>query len=76
MFYVVHQACAYRSSRFKWTTCPDESSTHKHLPWGVVRDERGTCFAASEETAYPHPLAAEIALCFAEALKAKVGIRL
>ena len=85
LFYVAHQACAYGSSRPKWTvlaanhkvfrkicrTCPGESPNHKHLPWGVVRDQSGTRFATSEETAYPHPLAAEIALCFAEALKEK-----
>lgn len=81
MFYVAHQACAYGSSRPKWTvlatncdvfrkicrTCLGESRDHHHLPWGVVRDGKGTHFATSEETAYPHPLAAEIALCFAEA---------
>ena len=82
-FYVAHQACAYGSQRPKWTvlasncdifrkickTCPGESSSHKHLPWGLIKDKQGARFATSEETAYPFPLAAEIAICFAEELK-------
>ena len=50
-------------------TCPGESSSHKHLPWGLIKDKQGARFATSEETAYPFPLAAEIAICFAEELK-------
>ena len=48
--YTAHQACAYGSQRPKWTvlapncdsfrrickTCPGESPTHQHLPWGVL----------------------------------------
>ena len=79
--YVAHQACAYGSSRPKWTvlarhhsafqvisrTCPGESSHHFHSPWGLINDASGRHFATSEETAYPLPLAAEIALCFGHA---------
>ena len=80
-FFVAHQACAYGSSRPKWTalavnrsefasineTSPGESDQHVHKPWGVNAD--GT-FATAEETAYPLKLARTIATCFVDAMTA------
>ena len=80
--YTAHQACAYGFERPKWTvlahnrkhfakickTCPGESSTHIHKPWGLVSGETSSHFATSEETAYPLPLAGAIAKAFAESL--------
>ena len=73
--YTAHQACAYGSSRPKWTVlahnrkqffkinrcCPGESPSHKHKPWGLNSDKQ---FATSEETAYPIKLAGAIAEAF------------
>lgn len=80
MMYTAHQACAYGSSRPKWTVlahnhiafrainrcCPGESANHIHQPWGIVRTTQGTHFATSEETAYPKDLASAIAKVFAQ----------
>ena len=77
--FVAHQACAYGSSRPKWTalavnrphflkingTCPGESREHVHKPWGMVAPNK---FATAEETAYPPKLAQEIAHAFVQAL--------
>ena len=82
MLYTAHQACGFSGSRPKWTvlahnhpdfscinkTCPGESVFHIHKPWGLVRTSEGRHFATSEETAYPRPLAHEIALTFARIL--------
>ena len=79
--FVAHQACAYGSSRPKWTalavnrpqfleinhTCPGESANHVHKPWGLVTPEK---FATAEETAYPPQLAHSIAIAFTQALTA------
>ena len=57
-----HQACAYGSSRPKWTTllfnhtsfsaiskvCPGESAKHRHAPCGLLRTGE---FATAQETA-------------------------
>ena len=78
--FVAHQACAYGSSRPKWTasavnrpeflvlnqTCPGESASHVHKPWGLSHTG---AFATAEETAYPLPLARAIACAFQDALK-------
>ena len=48
-------------------TCPGESASHVHKPWGL--SHTGT-FATAEETAYPLPLARAIACAFQDALKA------
>lgn len=74
LHYTAHQACAYGSERPMWTvlahnrkhfakickTCPGESSTHIRKPWGLVSGETSSHFAASEETAYPLPLAGQL----------------
>ena len=76
MKFVSHQACAYSGQRPKFTsilhnndefnvickTCPGESSSHVHLPWGLKDDNT---FATKEEAAYPLPLAYEFAAAFA-----------
>ena len=73
LVFTAHQACAYGSSRPKWTvlahntvhlrslnqSCPGVSSTHVHKPWGV--NAKTACFSTSEETAYPPLLAYNIA---------------
>ena len=70
--------CAFGGHRPKRTTiassldcfsslsksCPGESQTHTHLPWGVSTDG----FATKAEAAYPPPLAAEIATAIARHL--------
>ena len=75
----MHQACCYGSDRPKWTclahngtafnaickTCPGQSETHVHRPWGLVE---GNKFATAQETAYPPMLAFTIAHCFATEL--------
>ena len=75
--FTVHQACAYGSERPKQTAlahnhaafakinklCPGESPSHKHKPWGLV--DGAAVFATKEETAYPLPLAYEIAFAIA-----------
>ena len=80
--FTAHQACAYGSSRPKWTvlahnttallqlnrTCPGVSKNHVHKPWGVVKGPEGQKFSTSEETAYPLPLAYHIAYCLAQEL--------
>ena len=74
--FVAHQACAYGSERPKWTalavnrqslnlTCPGESSSHQHKPWGLVSPDK---FATAEETAYPPKLAQAMAKAFTLAL--------
>jgi hypothetical protein len=79
--FVAHQACAYGSERPKWTalavnrkefqtvnlTCPGESETHRHKPWGLVSPDK---FATAEETAYPPKLAQAMAKAFTHALSA------
>ena len=80
--FTAHQACAYSSSRPKWTAlahntstllelnhvCPGTSASHQHRPWGVVDGPAGRKFSPSEETAYPLPLAYRIAYCLASEL--------
>ena len=80
--FTAHQACAYGSSRPKWTAlahntstllelnhiCPGTSDSHKHQPWGIVHGPTGRRFSTSEETAYPLPLAYRIAYCLASEL--------
>ena len=77
-FRVTFDHCAFGGHRPKRTTvassldcfsslsesCPGESQTHTHLPWGVSTDG----FATKAETAYPPPLAAEIATAIARPL--------
>ena len=77
-FRVTFDHCAFGGDRPKRTTiassldcfsglaksCPGESQTHKHLPWGVSADG----FATKAETAYPPGLAAEIATAVARHL--------
>ena len=77
--YTILHSCQYGSSRQKRTMlahnhrafssickqCAGESKNHRHLPWGLTTDNR---FATSEETAYPFPLARDIAAAFVEAL--------
>ena len=46
-------------------TCPGESSSHVHKPWGFVGKTKK--FATAEETAYPMQLAYNIAYAFAQA---------
>ena len=76
--YVAHQACAYGSTRPKWTaiafnrpvfaslskTCPGITEAHPHEPWGVLPKGHRNTFATSLETAYPPKLALAIAECF------------
>ena len=73
--FTAHQACAYGSTRPKWTVlahncktferinkcCPGLSLNHKHEAWGLTAQG----FATSQETAYPLQLAYEIAHAFA-----------
>ena len=73
--FTAHQACAYGSTRPKWTVlahncktferinkcCPGLSLKHKHDAWGLTAQG----FATSQETAYPLQLAYEIAHAFA-----------
>ena len=80
--FTAHQACAYRSSRPKWTAlahntttllklnhvCPGISALHKHKPWGVVNGPAGCKFSTAEETAYPLALAYRIAYSLAQEL--------
>lgn len=82
MMYSAHQACAYGGGRPKWTLlafnhkafrainkcCPGESAFHVHKPWGLITTSADRHFATAEETAYPLPLAHQIAKCFASAL--------
>ena len=77
-FRVTFDHCAFGGHRPKRTTiassldcfsilsksCPGESETHTHLPWGVSTEG----FATKAETAYPPPLAAEIATSIARHL--------
>ena len=79
LHFTAHQACAYGSMRPKNTalahnnqhfdsinkTCPGESSSHVHKPWGIVGKTKK--FATAEETAYPMQLAYSIAFAFAQA---------
>ena len=67
-----HQACAYGSTRPKWTklaanfsevclvnkTCPGD---HPHEPWGVQRSDGKRRFATSLEVHYPQQLCDAIA---------------
>ena len=80
--FTAHQACAYGSSRPKWTVlahntktilqlnraCPGVSKDHVHKPWGVVKGPDGQKFSTAEETAYPLPLAYHIAYYLAQEL--------
>jgi hypothetical protein len=80
--FTAHQACAYGSSRPKWTVlahntksllqlnrvCPGVSADHVHKPWGVVSGPDGRKFSTAEETAYPLPLAYHIAYYLAQEL--------
>jgi len=80
--FTAHQACAYGSSRPKWTAlahntstllhlnqvCPGISASHKHKPWGVVHGPAGRKFSTAKETAYPLPLAYRIAYSLAQEL--------
>ena len=81
--FTVHQACAYGSSRPKWTLlahntktlhklnnlCPGIGPHHKHKPWGLTNG--GSSFSTSEETAYPMKLAFYIAYFLAQQLTLK-----
>ena len=65
LFIQDHQACAYGSTRPKWTrlvanfeevhlinlVCP---GNHRHEPWGTVRKGSKRVFATSLEVHYPH----------------------
>ena len=78
--FTAHQACAYGSSRPKWTAlahntttllkfnhvCPGIGALHKHKPWGVVNGPAGRKFSTAEETAYPLALAYRIAYSLAQ----------
>ena len=80
--FTAHQACAYGSSRPKWTAlahntttllklnhvCPGISALHKHKPWGVVNGPAGCKFSTAEETAYPLASAYRIAYSLAQEL--------
>jgi hypothetical protein len=80
--FTAHQACAYGSSRPKWTAlahntttllkfnhvCPGIGALHKHKPWGVVNGPAGRKFSTAEETAYPLALAYRIAYSLAQEL--------
>ena len=75
LFIQDHQACAYGSSRPKWTrlaatfkevhlinlTCP---GNHKHEPWGTVRKGAKRIFATSLEVHYPQGLCRAIVNAF------------
>ena len=75
LFIQDHQACAYGSSRPKWTrlvanfeqvhlinlTCP---GNHKHEPWGTVRRGAKRVFATSLEVHYPPGLCKAIVNAF------------
>ena len=75
----VFDHCCYGGSRPKHTlwvhnvpafdqlslTCPGESASHKHLPWGRVSKFR---YATSEETAYPLGLCKAVAALLLEEL--------
>ena len=75
LFIQDHQACAYVSSRPKWTrlvanfeqvhlinlTCP---GNHKHEPWGTVRKGAKRVFATSLEVHYPPGLCKAIVNAF------------
>ena len=77
-FRVTFDHCAFGGQRPKRTTiassancfralernCPGESASHTHLPWG----NNSSGFATKEETAYPPPLAAQIATAIARRL--------
>lgn len=76
-----HQACAYGSTRPKWTrlaanfeevhlinlTCP---GNHKHEPWGTVQKGAKRVFATSLEVHYPQGLCAAIVNAFLSKLGA------
>ena len=76
LMFTAHQACAYGSTRPKWTVlahncsafnkinkcCPGISKKHRHESWGLTTSG----FATSKETAYPLQLAYEIAHAFAQ----------
>ena len=77
-FRVTFDHCAFGGQRPKRTTiassadcfrklernCPGESASHAHLPWGT----NSSGFATKAETAYPPPLAAQIASAIAQHL--------
>ena len=77
-FRVTFDHCAFGGQRPKRTTiasstncfralernCPGESASHTHLPWGT----NSSGFATKEETAYPPPLAAQVATAIARHL--------
>ena len=85
LHFTAHQACAYGSSRPKWTalahntssllklnqTCPGVSPMHFHKPWGVVSTGADRKYSTAEETAYPMQLAYHIAFHIALELMAK-----
>eukprot|EP00435_Cladocopium_sp_Y103_P070991 s38_g36.t1 len=81
--FTAHQACAYGSDRPKWTVlahntrtlvhlnhvCPGVGPQHHHKPWGVVQEPgQPRKFSTAEETAYPLPLAYNIAFYIAHEL--------
>lgn len=75
LFIQDHQACAYGSTRPKWTrlaanfeevhlinlTCP---GNHKHEPWGTLQRGAKRVFATSLEVHYPQGLCAAIVNAF------------
>ena len=76
----IHQACAYGSTRPKWTklvgkfpeiymlnkTCP---GNHQHQPWGLQQVQGRRTFATALEVHYPAPLCDAIANVIALALQ-------
>ena len=70
-----HQACAYGSSRAKWTRltanfpqvhtiCLTCSHDHEHAPWGIVQRGSKRVFATTLEVHYPKQLCDAIAHAF------------
>ena len=80
--HVVFSSCLHGGSRqksTKWLSspgvfsslageCPGESSTHKHLPYGVHRTTKHWHFDTASEGAYPDLLCLRVVHCIASAL--------
>ena len=80
--HVVFSSCLHGGSRqksTKWLSspgtfsslagdCPGESSTHKHLPYGVHRKNKQWHFDTASEGAYPDLLCLRVVHCVASAL--------
>ena len=49
--------------------CPGESSTHRHLPYGVHRTNKQWHFDTASEGAYPDRLCLQVVRCVASALR-------